>query len=72
MRDEFGGDERSLLVGHDWGAMASYGAVGVQPQAFDRLVTLAVPSTASISDVFTYAQLRRSFYIWFIQQQGLA
>lgn len=72
VRTEFGGDGRCLLVGHDWGAMASYGAVGVQPQAFDKLVTLAVPPTASISDAFTYDQLRRSFYIWFIQQQGLA
>ena len=72
VREEFGGDERCLLVGHDWGAMAAYGAVSVQPQAFVQLVTLAVPPTASISDPFSYDQLRRSFYIWFIQQEGLA
>lgn len=31
-----------------------------------------MPPTAAISDAFTYAQLRRSFYIWLIQQQGIA
>ena len=72
VREEFGGDDRCLLIGHDWGALASYGAVGVEPDSFDKLVTLAVPPTASMTDAFTYAQLRRSFYVWLIQLQGLA
>lgn len=71
VRDEFGGDQRSLLVGHDWGAMASYGAVAVAPNAFRRLITLAVPPTTVLSDVFIYRQIKRSFYIWFIQQPGI-
>jgi pimeloyl-ACP methyl ester carboxylesterase len=72
IREQFGGDERCLLIGHDWGAMAAYGAVGVNPGAFQKLITLAVPPTAAISDAFTYAQLRRSFYIYVIQQVGIA
>lgn len=71
VRDEFGGDQRSLLVGHDWGAMAAYGAVALAPKAFDRLVTLAVPPTTVLTDVFVYRQIKRSFYIWFIQQPGI-
>ncbi|OBK27459.1 alpha/beta hydrolase [Mycobacterium asiaticum] len=67
------GDQRAVLIGHDWGAHAAYGAVGVDPGAFSRLVTLAVPPSAALGEsMFSYTQLKRSFYIWFIQQVGLA
>jgi pimeloyl-ACP methyl ester carboxylesterase len=73
IRDTYRGDERAVLIGHDWGANAGYGAVNADPSAFARLVTLAVPPTAVLGQgLFSYAQLRRSFYIWFIQQPGLA
>jgi pimeloyl-ACP methyl ester carboxylesterase len=73
VRDDHRGDERSVLVGHDWGANAGYGAVVCEPAAFRRFVALAVPPTAALgSGLFSYRQLRRSFYIWFIQQVGLA
>jgi pimeloyl-ACP methyl ester carboxylesterase len=72
-RDAFGGDERTLLIGHDWGANAGYGAVAMAPGAFRHFIALAVPPTAALGPaMFGYAQLRRSFYIWFIQQVGLA
>lgn len=70
---EFGGDERALLIGHDWGANAGYGVVNREPAAFSRFVALAVPPTAALgAGLFSYPQLRRSFYVWFIQQVGLA
>lgn len=70
---EFGGDQRAVLIGHDWGAIAGYGAVNTEPAAFRRFVALAVPPTAALgAGLFSYRQLRRSFYIWFIQQVGLA
>lgn len=72
-RAEHGGDGRTLLVGHDWGANAGYGATVFAPDAFAGFVALAVPPTAALgAGMFSYAQLRRSFYIWFIQQAGLA
>ncbi|MBB3751548.1 pimeloyl-ACP methyl ester carboxylesterase [Mycolicibacterium sp. BK634] len=73
VRDQYRGDERSILIGHDWGANAGYGAVVSEPAAFRRFVALAVPPTAALGGgLFSYRQLRRSFYIWFIQQVGLA
>jgi pimeloyl-ACP methyl ester carboxylesterase len=73
VRDRFGGDDRALLVGHDWGANAGYGVTSIQPATFARFIALAVPPTAALGQgLFRYAQLRRSFYIWFIQQVGLA
>lgn len=73
VRQAYAGDERAMLVGHDWGANAGYGVVATDPSAFRRFVALAVPPIAAVSaGMFSYAQLKRSFYIWFIQQLGLA
>jgi pimeloyl-ACP methyl ester carboxylesterase len=73
VRESYAGDERAVLIGHDWGANAGYGAVVTDPAAFLRFVALAVPPTAALgSGLFEYHQLKRSFYIWFIQQVGLA
>jgi pimeloyl-ACP methyl ester carboxylesterase len=73
VRAQHDGDDRALLVGHDWGANAGYGVVTTEPKAFARFVALAVPPTAALATgIFSYAQLKRSFYIWFIQQVGLA
>jgi pimeloyl-ACP methyl ester carboxylesterase len=72
-RRDYQADERAVLIGHDWGAIAGYGAVAVDPDAFCRFVALAVPPTAALATgLFTYAQLKRSFYAWFIQLVGLA
>lgn len=67
------GDERSVLIGHDWGANAGYGVVNFAPDAFARFVSLAIPPIATLgAGMFSYTQLRRSFYVWFTQQVGLA
>lgn len=72
VRAAHGGDERAVLIGHDWGANAGYGVVSADPSAFRRYVALAVPPTAALgSGLFSYSQLKRSFYMWFIQQAGL-
>ena len=53
-------DTPSVLIGHDWGAAATYTAVSRWPQRFRKAVTLAVPHVAA----FEY-NLRRS-----LAQQG--
>ncbi|HEY1842736.1 MAG TPA: alpha/beta hydrolase [Mycobacterium sp.] len=73
VRGRYDADHRAILVGHDWGAQAGYGAVVTQPEAFRRFVALAVPPVAALATgLFSYPQLKRSFYIWFIQQVGMA
>jgi pimeloyl-ACP methyl ester carboxylesterase len=63
-----GGDDRAVLLGHDWGAYASYGAASLHPDRWRRLVTMAVPPlAASAAGFFTYAQMKRSFYIFLFQ-----
>ena len=73
VRRSYRADERAVLIGHDWGAQAGYGVVATEPSAFARFVALAVPPIGALAaGMFSYAQLKRSFYIWFIQQAGVA
>ncbi len=63
-----GGDDRAVLIGHDWGAMTGYGAIAFAPDRWRRAVTMAVPPTGSMGATFLeYAQLRRSFYMFLFQ-----
>jgi pimeloyl-ACP methyl ester carboxylesterase len=61
-----GGTDDAVIIGHDWGALIAYAAVAHQPERWRRAVTAAVPPTASIGmSLFTYAQLARSWYMFF-------
>jgi pimeloyl-ACP methyl ester carboxylesterase len=65
LHEVLGGGGDAVLVGHDWGALATYGAVAHQPARWRRAVTAAVPPTASIGmSLLTYAQLRCSWYMF--------
>lgn len=48
-----GGDDRAVLVGHDWGAVAAYAVAASAPTTFRRLVTLAVPPPVALLQAFT-------------------
>lgn len=68
LHDALGGDARAVLVGHDWGAMATYAAAGWQPDRWCRAVAMAVPpARAMLAGFASYDQLRRSFYMFFFQ-----
>ena len=68
LHDVLGGDADAVIVGHDWGAMATYGAAAFAPERWRRVVTAAVPPlNALASAMLTYDQLRRSWYIFFFQ-----
>ncbi len=71
--DALGGDERSVVIGHDWGSMAGCGAGMLEPERMARLVCLSVPQNALafqkvISD---WEQMKRSWYVWFFQLRGI-
>jgi len=59
------GDGDAVLIGHDWGAEAAYGAAAHAPDRWRRLVTLAVPPAALDRVLFRdYEQLKRFFYLF--------
>jgi len=68
LHQTLGGDGRAVLIGHDWGAAAATGAAVHEPTRWSRVVTMAVPPLAAMATTFfTYAQLKRSFYIFVFQ-----
>jgi pimeloyl-ACP methyl ester carboxylesterase len=68
LHEQLGGDGAAVLVGHDWGAMGTYIAGNHEPDRWRRLVTMAVPPAGAVAGGFlTYAQLRRSWYMFFFQ-----
>ncbi|MFT5354670.1 MAG: pimeloyl-ACP methyl ester carboxylesterase [Polyangiales bacterium] len=40
------GEDKAMLVGHDWGASACLGAAALYPERIERLATLAIPHPA--------------------------
>jgi pimeloyl-ACP methyl ester carboxylesterase len=65
LHDALGGDERSVLIGHDWGAIAGYAAASIAPHRWARLVTIAVPPLGALATkMFAYEQLKRSWYMY--------
>jgi pimeloyl-ACP methyl ester carboxylesterase len=57
------GDGRAVLVGHDWGAIATYGAAAFAPARWSRVVTAAVPPLAAMAGrILDYDQQKRFWY----------
>ena len=67
LHEAFGADERAVIIGHDWGASATYGAASHEPGRWRRVVAAAVPPPGSMGGFLTYRQLRRSWYMFFFQ-----
>lgn len=57
----------AVLIGHDWGAAAAYAADRRDPEAFSKLVTLAVPPGFEPLLYEYPRQALRSWYMWFFQ-----
>jgi pimeloyl-ACP methyl ester carboxylesterase len=63
-----GGDERAVIVGHDWGAQPAYGAAASWPERFAKVVALALPPVRVFGPgLLRYDQLKRSWYMFFFQ-----
>jgi len=68
LHEALGGGEDAVLVGHDWGALAAYGAGALAPERWRRIVALAVPPPRVTLGAFAdYAQVKRSFYLFLFQ-----
>jgi pimeloyl-ACP methyl ester carboxylesterase len=68
LHEALGGGADAVLIGHDWGAGAAYGAAAAASERWRRVVAMAVPPLAAMQRTFfDYAQLKRSFYIFLFQ-----
>jgi pimeloyl-ACP methyl ester carboxylesterase len=68
LHEALGGGDDAVIIGHDWGAMATYGAANAAPDRWAKVVAAAVPPAGAMGAGFLqYAQLRRSWYMFFFQ-----
>lgn len=79
-----GGDERAVLIGHDWGAATAYMVGSHSPGLFRRIVTLAVAPAAAVLSPFrspsrffrdaplVARQIRMSWYMFFQLLPGVS
>ena len=63
------GAEDAVVIGHDWGAAATYFGALLAPQRMRKIVALAVPYGPGFFRAIreSYAQQRRSWYMLFFQ-----
>jgi len=63
------GYKDAIVFGHDWGAVAAYGAAAAAPDRVSKLVTAAVGYGSKFFEalVTSPAQQRRSWYMFFFQ-----
>jgi 4-alpha-glucanotransferase len=61
--------EPAFVFGHDWGALAAYGAAQLAPRRIRKIATAAVPHGPQLLQaiVSNYDQMRRSWYIFMFQ-----
>jgi pimeloyl-ACP methyl ester carboxylesterase len=62
----FGKDQASI-VAHDWGAGVAWALAQRHPEAVSKLAALQVPMPAAWRANMTFAQLRKSWYMFFFQ-----
>ena len=69
LHDVLGGGTDAVLVGHDWGARAVYGAAGSARDRWSRVVGMAVPPGGAMGAALLTdrSQLKRSWYMFFFQ-----
>jgi pimeloyl-ACP methyl ester carboxylesterase len=68
LHQALGGDERAVIVGHDWGAHPAYGAGARWPVRFAKVAALALPPGRVFGPgLLRYDQLKRSWYMFFFQ-----
>lgn len=70
LHEALGGDAEAVLIAHDWGSVAAYGGVALDPARWRRCIIMNVPPFAVLSQIiFRYDQLKRSFFFWFFQME---
>ncbi|HEY5002846.1 MAG TPA: alpha/beta hydrolase [Ktedonobacteraceae bacterium] len=62
------GEEKAIIIGHDWGGVLAWAFALKYPQMTDRLIVLNAPHPAAFArDLRTLSQLRKSWYAFAFQ-----
>lgn len=70
------GEERAVVVGHDWGSMVAWAAAMIRPERFRAVCGMSVPFVPRMpvrpTDLMTAAAGDRFFYMLYFQEPGKA
>jgi pimeloyl-ACP methyl ester carboxylesterase len=63
------GEEKAYVVGHDWGALATYGAPALAPERVRKIVTIAAahPATLLGAMATNYDMIKGGWHAYFFQ-----
>ena len=69
LHEALGAGSDAVIIGHDWGAPATYGAALLAPERWHKVVGMAVPPGNAMGAAFVtnLTQLKRSWYMFFFQ-----
>ena len=69
LHEALGGDDRAVIIGHDWGASGTWAAATLAPDRWRKVVGMAVPLGNAIAIAFLTDtnSLKRSWYMFFFQ-----
>ncbi len=66
LHEALGGDERAVLVGHDWGAITANG-LGAHPDCpFERIVVMAIPPFPALGPAGARVLARQARMSWYL------
>jgi pimeloyl-ACP methyl ester carboxylesterase len=57
------GEKRAIVLGHDWGASATYAAATLGPEQVELLITLSIPHPASLKPSLRLLWTLRHFFV---------
>lgn len=65
------GEEKTIIVGHDWGAIVAWSFAMTHPEAAERLIIMNAPHPAVWQEKAKYSgrQLQKSWYVFFFQKE---
>jgi pimeloyl-ACP methyl ester carboxylesterase len=67
------GDEPAFVVGNDWGGVATYAAMALQPECVRRAVVVSIGHPATFPATILHPrQVHHIFHFWFFQLGDLA
>lgn len=73
LHEALGGDGHAVVIGHDWGAFAAYGAPRTAPDRWAKAVVASVPPTTLIMPLLlSYDLLKHNFWYQFVLCNPLA
>lgn len=66
------GKQEVVLMAHDWGAVIAWQFAMAKVRPLTKLIICNVPHPVAMQKAFSFAQLKKSWYVFFFQIPGLA